>query len=101
MRDNMCKQANETEDGTKIYKNYGNYTYVNNELHCDGGDTYLYPGDQWQLTENGTIINGELYELNNYCIDQTKNVAITCHNKFPTANVILNILSIVCIVIIV
>ena len=103
MRDNMCQLSNETEaeDWTKIIVNYGNYTYVNKELHCEGGDPHFYSRDQWHLTENGTVINGELYELNNYCIDQTENVAIVCHNKLSTTSLILSVLSIVSIVIII
>jgi len=96
----MCKMANETDDVTKIYKSYDNYTYVHIELQCEGEETYIWSQNHWHLTENGTVINGELYELNNYCIEQTKNVAITCHNKFPTLNIIL-VLSIVCLVIII
>ena len=84
MRDHVCKKANETEDWHNINKNYDNYTFFHTDLHCDGGETYLWSQNQWQVTENGTIINGELHELNKYCIDQTDNVAITCFNKFPT-----------------
>merc|ERR1711860_84008 len=69
---NMCKMANETDDVTKIYKSYDNYTYVHIELQCEGEETYIWSQNHWHLTENGTVINGELYELNNYCIDQTK-----------------------------
>ena len=80
MIDNMCQLSNETEDWIKINVNYGNYTYdigyVSKELHCEGEDPHFYTRDQWYLTENGTVINGELYVLNNYCIDRTENVAI-------------------------
>ena len=101
MRDNMCKIANETEYVTKIHQHCDNYTHVHTKLQCEGGKTYLYPRDHWRLTVNGIIINGELYELDNYCIEQTEHVAIICHNQFPTATLILNTLSIVCIVIII
>ena len=104
---NMCKKAIETddEDETKIYKSYENYTFVHTELQCEGEETYLWSQNHWDLTENGTIINGELYELNNYCIEQTNNVAMVCWNKTPsaeaTALLIVMSISIVCIVILI
>ena len=75
VRDNMCKIANETEYVTKIHQHYDNYTHVHTKLQCDGGETYLYSRDTWQLTVNGIIINRELYDLDNYCIEQTEQVS--------------------------
>ena len=105
--DNMCKEANKTEDVTKIYTQSDNYTYVHTDFQCDGGETYLWPRNHWKFTPNGTIINDNPYELNNYCIEQTANMAMTCRNKSPsdhirsTAKLIVMSISIVCIVIII
>ena len=106
MRDNMCKQANKTDDDMTKYNNSDNHTYVHTELECEGGETYLYPRKYWDFTENGTVINGDLYELNNYCIEQTEEVAMVCRNTNrnhirSTAKLIVMSISIVCIVIII
>merc|ERR1712110_31652 len=105
MLGNMCTKANKTDDdvATKIYKSSDNYTYVHTELQCE--ETILWPRNLWQLTPKGTVIKGELYELNNYCIEQTNDVAMVCWNKTPsaeaTALLIVMSISTVCIVIII
>ena len=103
----MCKESNKAEDVTKIYTQSDNYTYVHTDFQCDGGETYLWPRYHWKFTPNGTIINGDPFELNNYCIEQTANMAMTCRNKSTsdhirsTAKLIVMSISIVCIVIII
>ena len=105
LRDNQCKERYETEDVFKMYVSSDNYSYVNTKLGCE--ETQNYPQHYWRITENGTVINGDTYELNKYCIEQTENVAMVCRNKKPrddirpTAKLIVMSISIVCIIIII
>ena len=88
----------------KKFVSSDNYTQVNTELGCE--ETQNYPRHLWRITQQGMIINGDQYELNNYCIERTENVVMVCQNKKPrdditTAKLIVMSISILCIIIII
>ena len=98
-----CSKELNTIERFKAYSKNENFTYVNTELTCDGGEIPdAWPQHLWEITKDGVMINSFHYDLNKYCIDQTQNKAIACP-KFiwPRSKIIVMWISIACILIII
>ena len=68
----------------KILKNFNNFTYFNQELVCDS-KILKFESHLWDITQNGVVIDGRIYDHNRYCIDGIEEAALVCGDQDPNS----------------